>query len=257
MKYLKTTVEDGIGIITIDHPPVNALSSAVFAELDSAVAGFQADPAVRAIVLTAEGAVFAAGADIREIADIADAATGEQLSWAANEFTLKLDASPLPIVCAVNGPCLGGGMELAMACHIRIASDRARFAQPEVKIGIIPGMGGSQRLPRLVGRSQALEILLTGDMISAPQAKAVGLVNAVVPEAELRRAAVGLARKIAANSKAVVANILRAVRDGDGLPIAGALRIESKYFGDAMTTADKKEGVAAFMEKRQPKFTDA
>lgn len=256
MKYLKTSIEDGIGIITIDHPPVNALSSAVFAELDAAVAAFQADAAVRAIVLTAEGAVFAAGADVKEIADIADAPTGEQLSWAANEFTLKLEGSPLPIVCAVNGPCLGGGMELAMACHIRVASDRARFAQPEVRIGIIPGMGGSQRLPRLVGKSHALEILLTGDMISAQQAKAIGLVNAIVPEAELRRTAVGLAKKIAAHSKPVVANILRAVREGDGLPLPDALRIESRYFGDAMTTADKKEGVAAFIEKRQPKFTD-
>ena len=255
-KYLKTSVEDGIALIILNNPPVNALASYVFKELGEAIEAFQNDAAVRAIVLTAEGAVFAAGADIKEIADITDAKTGESLSWEAQSFGLKLEASPLPIIAAINGPCLGGGCELAMACHIRIASDRARFAQPEIRIGIIPGMGGSQRLPRLVGPSRALEILLTGDMISAQQAKALGLVNQVVPEAELRRAAVGLAKKIAVNSKIVVASILRAVREGADRPLEEALKLESSYFGEAMTTADKKEGVAAFMEKRQPKFTD-
>ena len=254
MKYLKTSIEEGIGIVSLNHPPVNALSTAVFKELGEAFESFQKD--ARAIILTAEGAVFAAGADIKEIADVTDAATGERMSWAANQFALSIEASPLPIIAAINGPCLGGGMELVMACHLRIASDRARFAQPEIKIGIIPGMGGSQRLPRLVGAPAALEMLLTGDMISAQQAKAIGLINQVVPEAELRRSAVGLAKKITVHSKIMVAAILRAVREGGDRPLEAALKLESKLFGEAMPTADKKEGVAAFIEKRQPRFTD-
>lgn len=258
MSYTKllVSVEEGVGIISLNNPPVNALSRAVLDDLGRALSAFQADPAVRAIVLTAEGALFAAGADIKEIAGIADAAGGERLSREGGVLLARLEQSPIPVIAAINGPCLGGGNELAMACPLRLASERARFGQPEILIGIIPGLGGTQRLPRIVGQSAALEMLLTGDPISAAQAKAIGLVSQVVPEQELRRAAVGLARRIGAQSKAAVAAILKAVREGSDLPLQAALELEARAFGASMMTADKKEGLAAFLEKRRPKFTD-
>jgi enoyl-CoA hydratase/carnithine racemase len=255
-QYLKTAVEEGVAVVALNHPPVNALSMALFGELAAAFEAVRTDPVARAIVLTAEGSVFAAGADIKEIARIADAAEGERLALEGHKLGRALEAFPKPILAAINGPCLGGGLELAMCCHLRIASDRARFAQPEIHIGIIPGLGGTQRLARIVGVAQALEMILTGDMISATQAKAIGLVNQVVPEAELRRAAVGLARKMAAHSLPVTAHVLRAVREGIELPLERALALEARLFGATMALADKKEGVAAFIEKRQPKFTD-
>jgi enoyl-CoA hydratase/carnithine racemase len=255
-KYLKLTHEDGVVTIAINNPPVNALSTEVFEELQKALRHFIDTPTTRVLILTGEGPVFAAGADIKEIQHIASSIDGEKLALRAQDISRLIEESPIPVICAVNGPCLGGGNEVALACHMRIASDRARIGQPEIRIGIIPGMGGTQRLPRLTGYAQALELLLTGDMIPAQQAKAIGLVNAVVPDAELRRAAVGLARRIAQNSKVVVAQILRAVREGRDMPLRDALNLEALLFGQSMLTEDKKEGVAAFVEKRPPKFVD-
>ena len=255
-QFLKTAVEQGIGIISIHHPPVNVLSSAVFQEIGEAVTAFQKDPAVRAIVLTGEGANFAAGADVKEIAAITDAATGERMSLEAMKLGQLLWESPVPIIAAVNGYCFGGGSELVLACHMRIASDKARIAQPEIKVGFIPGMGGTQRLPRLVGTAKGLEMLLTGEPVSAQEAYRIGLVNLVVPEQELRRQAVGLGRRIGALSKVAVAKTLQAVRDGMNLPLGKALELESKLFGEMMPTEDKKEGVTAFVEKRPPQFKD-
>ncbi|HLG41726.1 MAG TPA: enoyl-CoA hydratase-related protein [Planctomycetota bacterium] len=255
MEFVKISVEDGIGTISISHPPVNALSGRVFAEIREAALKFQADPAVRVIVLTGEGANFAAGADIKEIQSIQGAAEGEAMCRKGQEVTEALWNSPVPVIAAINGYCLGGGNELAMACHMRVATDKARFAQPEVRIGIVPGLGGSQRLPRYIGVAKAFELLLTGEMLSAQEAKALGLVNLVVPEAELRRQTVGLAKKIAAQSKTAVRAILDAVRRGAEMELSEGLKLEARIFGGMMETEDKKEGVLAFIEKRPPKFS--
>lgn len=255
-QFLKTVVEQGVAVIAIHHPPVNVLTQQIFKELGEAVRAFQKDPAVRAIVVTGEGANFAAGADVKEIATIRDAATGERMSREANQLGQLLWESPVPIIAAINGYCFGGGSELALACHMRIAGDKAKIAQPEIKVGFIPGMGGTQRLPRLVGTAKGLEILLTGEPVGAQEALRIGWVNAVAPEAELRAQAVALGRKIGAMSKLAVARILQAVRDGMSLPIAQALDLESRLFGEMMPTEDKKEGVTAFVEKRPAQFKD-
>lgn len=253
-QFIKTAVENGIGIVSINHPPANVLSTAVFREIGEAIQLFHQE--TRGIVLTGEGANFAAGADVKEIATISDAATGERMSREAMTLTDLIWGGPVPVIAAINGYCLGGGSELVLACHIRIASDKARIAQPEIKVGFIPGMGGTQRLPRLVGTAKALEMLLTGEPISAQEAYRVGLVNLVVPEAELRRQSVGLARRIGMMSKLAIAKTLQAVRDGMNLPLADALKLESRLFGEMMPTEDKKEGVTAFVEKRPAQFKD-
>ena len=255
-QFLKTAVGDGVATMSIDNPPANVLSKAVFLEIGDALAAFQKDPAVRAVVLTGEGSNFAAGADIKEIAQLTDASVGEAIALEANKIGFAIEESDLPVIAAINGYCLGGGSELALACPLRIAGDKARIGQPEIKIGIIPGMGGTQRLPRRIGVTKALEMLLTGEPISAQEAYRLGLVNMVVPEADLRRQAVGLGRRIAAMSKVAVAKIMRAVREGVQKPLREAIAFEARLFGEMMPTADKKEGVTAFIEKRQPKFTD-
>lgn len=255
-QFLKTKTEDGLVTIAINNPPANALSSAVLNEARDAFGVFRSDPNVRGIILTGEGMMFCAGADLKEIMKIQNANQALEVVRKGHEFCLEIEAMKLPVIAAINGPCLGGGNELAMACHIRVASDKARFGQPEINFGLIPGLGGSQRLPRLVGRAKALELLLTGDMLSAQEAKALGLVNQVVPEQMLLKTATGIAKKIAAKGKVAVGAILDAVNRGMAVPIKDALAIESELFGKICETEDMKEGVSAFVEKRQPKFKD-
>jgi len=255
-QYLKTAVADGVATLAIDHPPANVLSKAVFLEIDAALKAYAKDPAVRAAILTGEGQNFAAGADINEIAQITDPKIGEAMALEAHRIGTAIEESELPVIAAINGYCLGGGCELALACPMRVAGDRARIGQPEIKIGILPGMGGTQRLARLVGGPKALEMLLTGEPISAQEAYRVGLVNLVVPEADLRRQAAGLARRIGAMSRQAVTRILRAVREGLQVPLSEGIKLEARLFGEILATADKAEGVAAFLEKRQPRFTD-
>ncbi len=255
-KYFKTAVADGVATLTLSHPPVNALSNAVFAELREAMTALKADPAVRVILLAAEGNVFIAGADVREILGVGSAAEGAAFCAKAQEVLYEIERSPIPVIAVIHGVCVGGGCELVMSCHLRIASDKARFGQPEINLGIIPGLGGTQRLTRLVGPAKAAELCLTGDMISAADAKAIGLVNLVVPETALPAQAAGLAKKIAGKSKTAVAQILALVREGLDLSLPDALALEGKRFGEQCMTADKKEGISAFLEKRQAKFTD-
>ncbi|MBI4243010.1 MAG: enoyl-CoA hydratase/isomerase family protein [Planctomycetes bacterium] len=254
MKYIKQTVEEDIGFISINNPPLNILSKEVFEEIYQCAKDFSSNQQVRAIVITAEGQVFAAGADIKQIKDVSDTVEGEKMCLEAHKVHDILWESNKPTIAMINGLCVGGGNELVMCCHFRIASDKARFGQPEIMLGIIPGLGGTQKLPRFVGVSKALELLLTGDVISAADAKLYGLVNMVIPETQLKRQTVGFAKKMTSKSGIAVAKILECVRRGIEMPLKDALKLEAKGFGFMMTQEDKKEGVQAFIEKRQPKF---
>jgi len=232
------------------------LSSPLMAELDRTLDEVMVDSNSKAVVITGPGTLFIAGADIREISGIASGKKGEELASMGQAIFNKIEQLPKPVLAAIAGFCLGGGLELAMACHIRVCGDRARLGQPEINLGIIPGFGGTQRLARLVGRAKALELILTGDMINAQEAKALGLVSKVVPEGEVLKQTLGLAKKIAAKGGRAVSAALRAVQEGYGKSLSEGLALESKLFGALCESSDMKEGIAAFLEKRQPRFKD-
>ena len=242
--------------LTINRPDkLNALNREVLAALEAGFAGALATPGVRVVVLTGAGEkAFVAGADIAEFVGLPAAALRAMGERGQRVFD-AIAGSPKPVIAAVNGFALGGGCELAMAAHLRVAATTARFGQPEVKLGLIPGYGGTQRLPRLVGRARALELLLTGRMIDAETALAWGLVNRVVPPAELRAAAGALADEILAVSPLAVTRCLEAVRGGMECALGEGLALEAALFGLCAPTEDMREGVAAFLEKRPPGFT--
>jgi len=246
--------EGGVAVLTIDHPPANALSRDVVAALDRALTEAEADEGTRAAVVTGAGArFFVAGADINEFQTSADATR----SWIATgqALTLRMSRMRLPIVAAVNGFALGGGLELAMACDIRIAAAGARLGQPEVTLGLIPGWGGTQRLPRLIGRGPALALLLTGDPLDAEAALGLGLVHEVVAADAVRARAIEWAQRLAAQAPVAVAAIKRAVADGLDRPLGEGLAAELDGFMTAFTSADAAEGVAAFLGKRPPRWS--
>jgi enoyl-CoA hydratase len=248
--------QDGaVAIVTINRPKVlNALNSQTIAELREAMLAFQRDAAVRAIVLTGAGdKAFVAGADINELAELTPIAGKEHARGGQRVFDL-IEQLGKPVIAAVNGFALGGGCELAMACTMRLASDTARFGQPEVNLGIIPGYAGSQRLPRLVGKGLALEILLTGDMVPAQRAFEMGLVNRVVPAADLMTEARKLGAALASKAPVAVRYILEAVHEGLEMPLAQGQYLETALFGAIASTDDTREGTRAFLEKRKAEW---
>jgi len=247
--------EDLVEIITINRPKVlNALNAATMAELGQAFEAARADPDVRAIILTgAGGKSFVAGADINELA-VQTPVGGREHARRGQALFDRLERLGKPVIAAVNGFALGGGCELAMACTLRVAADTARFGQPEINLGLMPGYAGSQRLPRLVGRGRALELLLTGLPISADEAWRIGLVNRVVPAAQLMDEARRLARELAGKPPIAVRYILEAVAGGLEMSFADAETYEATLFGLVSTTEDMREGTKAFLEKRTPVF---
>ena len=247
---------DGIARITINRPDkLNALNATVIAELDEAVTGIGTDPAVRGVILTGAGPkAFVAGADIGEIVG-QGAMDGRTRSLTGQAMMRRLERCGKPVIAAVNGFALGGGCELAMACHLRIASEAAKFGQPEVKLGIGPGYGATVRLPRLVGRGRALELLLTGQMIEAQEAWRIGLVNRVVPADRLLAESEQLLRTILENGPLAIRACLEAVDAGFGMSLDDALLFEANYFGLLSATADMREGTRAFLDKRKPAFS--
>ncbi len=255
MAYETLLVErsDTYAVVTLNRPKVmNALNRTLFAELDAAFAELKDDAAMRAVIVTGAGEkAFAAGADIGELAGVS-AVEGQQLSARGQAVFRRIETCGKPVIAAINGFALGGGCELAMACTMRIASDRARLGQPEVKLGLLPGYGGSQRLPRLVGKGAALKLLLTGDMVSAEEAFRIGLVDEVVPAETLRSRAEMLARAVAQQAPLAVAACIAAVEGGYDLPLDAGLALEASLFGVACATDDKREGTTAFLEKRAP-----
>lgn len=244
-----------IGIITINRPDkLNALNATTKEELRKVFEEIADSKEIDVVILTGAGEKsFVAGTDIKELADL-DARTGKSLAEGGQAIFNLIENLGKPVIAAINGFALGGGCELALACHVRIASENAKFGQPEVNLGVIPGYGGTQRLTRLVGKAKAAEMILTGDFIDAQEAYRIGLVNRVVPLAELMKNAEEMAQKISSKGQVAIHLSLAAINATDELTLSEGLERESMLFGKSCETADAKEGIAAFLEKRKPNF---
>jgi enoyl-CoA hydratase len=252
---LRLEKRDGVAVVTVNRPDkLNALNDRTMAELDAVFTALAGDADVRGVILTGSGEkAFVAGADIAELATQSPV-QGQQRSMHGQKILDRIERFPKPVVAAVNGFALGGGCELAMACHVRVASEGARLGTPEVKLGIMCGYAGTQRLPRLVGKGRALEILLTGEMVDAAEAHRIGLVNKVVPKDKLLAEAEALLRKMLANGPVSLRFTIDAVNAGLEMPLDEAQAHEATLFGLICTTDDMKEGTKAFLEKRPAKF---
>jgi len=257
-QFLTVAVAQRIATLTVNRPDkLNALNDATMVELGRAIDDARANPEVGGIVLTGAGRAFVAGADIAELRS-KTATEAYALARRGQDVFRRFETSPKPVIAAVNGFALGGGCELAMSCHVRIASDTAKFGQPEVKLGIVPGYGGTQRLARLVGRGRALQLLLTGEMIDAQEAYRIGLVNRVVGTAEDSvNAARAMLEQMLANGPLALAHCIETVNRGADIPLDEALSLEAASFGLLAGTDDMREGTSAFLEKRAPTFRGA
>jgi len=249
------TAQDGIALITVNRPEKrNALSRALVTELENAFGRLVSEAAIRAAIITGAGdKAFVAGADIQELAVLSSVELRAHALQGQRTFRM-LETCGKPTVAALNGYALGGGLELAMACTVRFAAESATLGQPEVKLGIIPGYGGTQRLPRLVGRGRALELLLSGESISASEAHRIGLVNAVVPQADLLRHSRAWLAKVLANGPLALGLVMESVDAGLDAGLEQGLRLEAAAFGLCAATEDGREGTRAFLEKRRPAF---
>jgi enoyl-CoA hydratase len=252
---LRVETRDGVATVTINRPDkLNALNDRTVEELDAAFAAIGSDPQVRGAILTGAGEkAFVAGADIAELATQSPV-DGKERSIRGQKVLDRIENLGKPVIAAVNGFALGGGCELALACHVRVASENARLGTPEVKLGIMCGYAGTQRLPRLVGKGRALEMLLTGEMVGAQDALRIGLVNRVVAKENLLAEAETLLRQMLANGPVSLRFTLEAVNAGLEMPLDEAQYLEATLFGLICTTEDMKEGTKAFLEKRPPKF---
>jgi enoyl-CoA hydratase len=255
-KNLKLETRDQIALLTFNRPQVlNALNAETIGELEQAVDVVEGDDDVRALILTGAGEkAFVAGADINELA-ASTPSTGQKTALRGQAVFGRIERLTKPVIAAINGFALGGGLELALACHLRIAASGAKLGLPEVKLGIMPGYGGTQRLARLVGKSRALEWILTGEMMEATEAHRIGLVNRVVPRAELLDAAHSLTRMILARGPLAIAFSIEAVSRGLEGSLEEGLLLEASLFGVLCSSDDMKEGTKAFLEKRDPRFT--
>ena len=253
--FVSTERRDAVALVTIDNPPMNALSATLLDELEAEIDALDAAADVHAIVLRGGGErAFVAGADIKEFPALRETASEGGSARGIQRLGHRMDAADTPFVAAIRGFCLGGGLELAMCCDIRICADDATLGQPEIKLGLIPGGGGTQRLPRLVGQGRAMFLNLTGDFVDADTAYGWGLVERVVPVAELEETAVAIAGRIAAQSPHAVAVLRELARTTRDLPLGEGLRREADGFVRCLRSEDGAEGVAAFIEKRPPVF---
>jgi enoyl-CoA hydratase len=256
MSYTNTLVEkkENIGIIKINRPNnLNALNKDTIIELTKAVEELEKDKNIKVVILTGEGKAFIAGADIKQMKDM-NPSEAKKFAEMGHKLTMSIEKSRFPFIAAVNGYALGGGCEVMMACDIAIACASAKIGQPEINLGIHPGFGGTQRLPRLVGRIKAKELLLTGDNIDANEAHRIGLINIVVPDDKLMEEAEKIAGKIAAKSTVQTDFIKTLVNKGMDVDLNKACNLEISYFSKSFETEDQKEGMNAFLEKRKPSF---
>ncbi len=257
MPYASVTLaaSGGIATLTVNRPDkLNALNAATMAELGEAISEVRGRDDIGGLIVTGAGRAFVAGADISELAK-ETAVSARKLATEGQRIFRLFETSPKPVIAAVNGFALGGGCELALACHIRIATEQAKFGQPEVKLGICPGYGGTQRLARIVGKGRALQLLLTGETIDAAEAYRLGLVNRVVAADALILAATEMLRQILANGPLAVAACIEAVTLGLDMSLEGGLALEASHFGLLAATGDMREGTKAFLEKRPAEFT--
>ncbi|MFN8576686.1 MAG: enoyl-CoA hydratase-related protein [Candidatus Sericytochromatia bacterium] len=252
---LNLTIENNVGIIKLNNPPVNVLNRPLLEQLDRLIDEVKDNSEIKVIVLTGEGSAFAAGADIKSMPEL-KADTGEQMALYGQKIFSKLENLDKVSICAINGVALGGGLELAMSCDIRIISEKAKVGQPEINLGIIPGYGGTQRLTRLVGKPKAKEIVLTGDNLSAQEAYEVGIATKITSPENLMTMTLELANKIASKGQVAVKASKKAIDEGFEQNLNDALKTEANYFGLVCDSEDKNEGVIAFMEKRKPNFKD-
>lgn len=252
-ELLSYEIEDGIGIVTIRRPgALNALNQDLLMELAVVAELIAQDAGVKVAILTGEGRAFVAGADIGQITELADAFSGREFAIMGQSVMNEIAGLPIPTIAAINGFALGGGLELALACDLRVASSKARLGLPEVGLGIIPGFGGTQRLTRLVGRGRALDLIYTARHVPADEALQLGIVNRVAEDA--LEAAKELARAILKNGPVALALAKEAINRGENLDLDEALEIEADLFGLACTTKDMREGTKAFLDKRTPEF---
>ena len=251
-------VENRVGYISINHPPANALNAATFSGLSECLDYVEAEKEIKVLVVTGEGKYFVAGADIKEFSPaFGNAAAAQELAKVGQRVFNRMEQFPKPIIASINGACLGGGFELALGCHIRIAAEQATLGLPELKLGLIPGFGGTQRLARLTNKAKALELILTSKFIDGKEAQRLGIVNIAVPLEELNEAVGSLAQSLASEKSAVaLASALRAVNAGVESSLEEGLALEAELFGQIFLSEDAKEGVQAFLEKRKAQFKD-
>ena len=251
---IKYEVKEGIAYVTVNRPKaMNALNTEVLGELHTAFEQVAADDEVKVAIVTGEGKAFVAGADIEQMKDL-DAVAGRAMIAKGHSVMNLIEAIDKPVIAAINGFALGGGCELAMACDIRIASEKAKFGQPEVNLGIIPGFGGTQRLPRLVGRSMAKYLIMTAEMIGAEEAKNIGLVEKVVPAEDLMAECEKIARTIMSKAPIAISVAKTVINNGYSLDLRAASALEVEGFVAPFASEDKMEGMTAFLEKRPAEF---
>ena len=254
--FIELSIENNIALLTINNSPLNILSHALLLELKVIIKKLKTDKRVRVIIITGKGKFFGAGADIKELSAIMTKREGERFAKEGQAILNLIESLGKPVIAAINGPCIGGSNELAMACHLRIASEEAWFSQPEINLGLIPGFGGTQRLPRLIGRARAMETILTGGRIIASEALSIGLVNKVVKGDVLIEEAKKMAENIGNKGMLSVKGCIDAINNGMDTSLKKGLDKEAKLFGMLCETEDKKEGISAFQKKRVPRFKD-
>lgn len=253
IQYMK---EDHIAIITLNRPPMNPLSIELLRDVTTAIEDTKNDPTIRVLIITGAGEkAFAAGADVNVFKG-ANPEKMRKLARVGQRLTRELDDLGIPVIAAINGYALGGGVELAMACDLRIVSENAQLGQPEINLGLIPGWGGCVRLPRLIGETKAMELILTGEMITAKEAQQLGLVNMVVPPEELMSTTIEFAKKLCSKPRIALQQGKNVIKKGVEMNKESALNLEAESFALLFSTYDAQEGIAAFLEKRKPNFKD-
>lgn len=249
-------VEDCVATVTIRHPPANTLNNDLLSQLETTLQALEVNDGVKVVVITGAGRFFIAGADIHMLKGMSSSRHSMELALTGQRIFNAIEAFPKPVIAAINGACLGGGLELALCCHMRLAAEDARLGLPEINLGIIPGFGGTQRLSRIIGLSQATELILTGETISALEAKSLGLVSRVTAADDLLPQAIGLAQRMASKGQLAIRAALMAIYQGKELCLQEGLLLEAKIFGELWESEDAQEGLTAFLEKRQPRFRD-
>jgi enoyl-CoA hydratase len=257
MPHQLLTISHHVARVTLHNPPANVLNLSVLKELELVLNELEEDEYVRAVMVTGTGRFFCAGADINELGHLNTVHGGSEFVARGQSLLNRIERSDKPVLAAINGTCVGGGLELALACHIRVAAAGAMLGLPEIKLGLIPGFGGTQRLPRIVGPSKAAEMILTGESLSAEEALRIGLLNRVVPPQELIAQVEAVAASIITHGKTAVEAALHAIRGGIDIPLSEGFAREAELFGKLCVTPDKQEAIRAFLEKRQSKVASA